>query len=139
VAGARAKKPKNPYFLQGPFERPGLGRGGAGARAKKQKDPCFLQGPFERPRYRPGPSPRTQPFPSSAFESASLTRAELSQRDPVVVYWPSLFLEAWGTKAEKPQFYKKILFFWLAASPRPAWRFYNGRLLKLGPSLLTIA
>ena len=29
-----------------------------------------------------------------------------AQRDPVVVYWPSVFLEAWGTKANTPHFFK---------------------------------
>ncbi len=35
----------------------------------------------------------------------------LTQRDPVVV-WPSVFLEAWGTKAKKPHVSRNILFFW---------------------------
>ena len=34
------------------------------------------------------------------------------QKDPVVVYWPSVFLEAWGTKAKKPHFMKDILVYW---------------------------
>ncbi len=34
------------------------------------------------------------------------------QRDPVVVYWPSGFLEAWGTKAKKPQISRNILLAW---------------------------
>ena len=34
------------------------------------------------------------------------------QKDPVVVYWPSVFLEAWGTKAKKPHFFQKILVYW---------------------------
>jgi hypothetical protein len=34
----------------------------------------------------------------------------VTQRDPVVVYWPSGFLEAWGTKAKKPQFSRNVLF-----------------------------
>jgi hypothetical protein len=27
-----------------------------------------------------------------------------AQRDPVMFFWPSGFLEAWGTKANKPHF-----------------------------------
>ncbi len=37
------------------------------------------------------------------------------QRDPVVVYLPSCFLETWGAKANKPHFFMKILVFGLAA------------------------
>ena len=28
----------------------------------------------------------------------------MPQRDPVMVYWPSAFLEDWGAKAKKPNF-----------------------------------
>ncbi len=34
------------------------------------------------------------------------------QRDPVVVYWPSGFLEAWGTNANKPHFFRTLLVLW---------------------------
>ena len=34
------------------------------------------------------------------------------QRDPVVVYWPSGFLEAWCTKAKKRHFFKNIMVYW---------------------------
>ncbi len=48
----------------------------------------------------------------------------LVQRDPVVVCWPSGgFLEAWGTKAKKPQLFKKRLVFGLAAA-RPKNQFF---------------
>ncbi len=37
------------------------------------------------------------------------------QRDPVVVYWPSVFLEAWGTKAKNHTSSGKSWFTGLAA------------------------
>ena len=43
----------------------------------------------------------------------------LIQRDPVVVFWPSCFLEAWGTKAKKPHMVKNITVF-LAVPPKAA-------------------
>ena len=33
-------------------------------------------------------------------------------RDPVLVHWPRVFGEAWGTKAKKPPFSEQILFGW---------------------------
>jgi hypothetical protein len=38
-----------------------------------------------------------------------------SQRDPEIVFGPSVFLEAWGTKANKPHMFKTIIVFGLAA------------------------
>jgi hypothetical protein len=29
-------------------------------------------------------------------------------RDPIVFFWPSVFLEAWGTKAKKTNFFRKV-------------------------------
>ncbi len=40
-----------------------------------------------------------------------LTLAALSQRDPKVLFWPSGFLEAWGTKAKEPHSLRKIMVF----------------------------
>jgi hypothetical protein len=37
------------------------------------------------------------------------------QRDPVVVYWPSVFLEAWSTKAKHNTFSGTYWFIGLAA------------------------
>ncbi len=34
------------------------------------------------------------------------------QKDPEVVFWPSVFLKAWGTKAKQPDIFRKILVFW---------------------------
>ena len=34
------------------------------------------------------------------------------QQSLIVVYWPSGFLEAWGTKAKKPHFFRKLLVVW---------------------------
>ena len=42
------------------------------------------------------------------------------QRDPVVVYWPSGFLEAWCTKAKKRHFFKNIYNGLLALPPSAA-------------------
>ncbi len=42
-----------------------------------------------------------------------------------MVYWPSGFLEAWGTKAKKPQFSRNILFVWpcrKAKKPVCSWK-----------------
>jgi hypothetical protein len=36
----------------------------------------------------------------------------LPQKDPEVVFWPSAFLEAWGTKANKSHIFKKIVVVW---------------------------
>ncbi len=34
------------------------------------------------------------------------------QKDTELGFWPSAFLEAWGTKAKKPHILKKIMVFW---------------------------
>ncbi len=50
-------------------------------------------------------------LPTPAGEAActsAATRADL-QRDTELVCWPSVFLEAWGTKANKLHFFKNII------------------------------
>ncbi len=46
----------------------------------------------------------------------------LPQKDPVVVYWPSVFLEARGTTAIEPQFFRKTLVHW-PSPPLPSPQF----------------
>ncbi len=43
------------------------------------------------------------------------------QRDPEVLYWPNVFSDAWGTKANKPHFFRNRLFFlaWPLTAARP--------------------
>ncbi len=43
----------------------------------------------------------------------------IHQRYPAVVFWPSLFWEAWGTKAKKPHIFQKQMFL-LALPPKAA-------------------
>ncbi len=49
--------------------------------------------------------------------------AHFSQRDPEVVVWPSVCLEAWGAKAKIPHMFQKRVVCW--PLPRKAARLKN--------------
>jgi hypothetical protein len=73
----------------------------------------------------------TRGHPHTGFlEMAQVLRTYflVTQRDPEVVFWPSVFLEAWGgAKAKKPHIFQKPFFF---AMPPSAARPNNHSFLE---------